>query len=124
MYYSPNPGSIGDNEGGGWGVEVHNRGLSGVRSVNLEHSPPPPQPPHLKSEYEKFTKEDWKTEPVFENDYRAQESIPINRFCQAGNRFLGSLKGLQIRALEMWSRDGGGGSAVQLEPISSNHDCL
>ncbi len=42
---------------GGWGVGVHNRGLSGVRSVNLEHSPRP-LPQHLKSEYEKFTKED------------------------------------------------------------------
>ncbi len=49
-------------------------------------------------------------EPVFVNVYGAQESIPRNRFCQydkqgyvparqAGNRFLGSLKGLQIRAL-------------------------
>ncbi len=65
---------------------------------------------------------------VFVNVYGAQESIPRNRFqgidskesiqpayvawragasnrivvpaCQAGNRFLGSLKGLQIRALE------------------------
>ncbi len=57
-------------------------------------------------------------EPVFVNDYGAQESIPRIRFrkpmyslagqynkCvvvvlarQAGNRFIGSLKGLQIRA--------------------------
>jgi hypothetical protein len=53
------------------------------------------------------------TEPVFVNVYGAQESIPpayvvwragmSNRVVvparQAGNRFLGSLKGLQIRAL-------------------------
>jgi hypothetical protein len=39
------------------------------------------------------------SEPVFVNVYGAQESIPRNRFRQAGNRFLGSLKGLQIRAL-------------------------
>jgi hypothetical protein len=51
-------------------------------------------------------------EPVFVNVYGGQESIPqaheawragtTNRVvvpvCQAGNRFLGSLKGLQIRA--------------------------
>jgi hypothetical protein len=59
-----------------------------------------------------------KPEPVFVNVYGAQESIPRNRFrqpiaacragttngdvvpaCQAGNRFLGSLRGIQIRAL-------------------------
>jgi hypothetical protein len=55
-----------------------------------------------------------RTEPVFVNVYGAQESIPpayvvvwragtSNRVVvparQAGNRFLGSLKGLQIRAL-------------------------
>ncbi len=37
-------------------------------------------------------------EPVFVNMYGAQESIQTNRFRQAGNRFLGSLNGLQIRA--------------------------
>jgi hypothetical protein len=36
-----------------------------------------------------------RTEPVFVNVYGAQESIR-----QAGNRFLGSLKGLQIRILD------------------------
>ncbi len=36
--------------------------------------------------------------PVFVNVYEAQESITRNRFRQAGNRFLGSLKVLQIRA--------------------------
>ncbi len=36
--------------------------------------------------------------PVFVNVYRTQESIPGNQFRQPGNRFLGSLKGLQIRA--------------------------
>jgi hypothetical protein len=41
-----------------------------------------------------------KTEPVFVNVYGAQESIPKNRFRQAGNRILGSLKGLKIRALK------------------------
>jgi hypothetical protein len=40
-------------------------------------------------------------EPVFLNVFGAQESIPRNRFLQAVNRFLGSLKGLQIRALEL-----------------------
>jgi hypothetical protein len=39
-------------------------------------------------------------EPVFVNVYGAQQSIPRNLFRQTGNRFLGSLKGLQIRALE------------------------
>ncbi len=38
-------------------------------------------------------------EPVFVNVYGAQESIPRNQFRQVWNRFLGSLKGLQIRAL-------------------------
>ncbi len=38
------------------------------------------------------------TEPVFVNVYGAQKSIPRSRFCQAGNLFLGSLKGLQIPA--------------------------
>jgi hypothetical protein len=45
------------------------------------------------------------TEPVFLNVFGAQESIPRNRFRQAGNRFLGSLIGLQIRAQDtenMW----------------------
>jgi len=37
---------------------------------------------------------------VFVNVYGAQQSIPRNRFCQAGNGFLGSLKGLQIRGSE------------------------
>ncbi len=60
------------------------------------------------------------SEPVFANVYGAQESIPRNRFRQpyaawrvgtanwvavlvrqAGNRFLGSLKGLQIRTQYM-----------------------
>jgi hypothetical protein len=66
MYYSPNPGSIGDNEGGGggWGVGgVHNRGLSGVRSVNLEHLPPSPPFPHLKSEYESLPRRIEKQSP-------------------------------------------------------------
>jgi hypothetical protein len=40
------------------------------------------------------------TEPEFVNVQRAQESIS-NRFRQAGNRFLGSLHGLQIRAQDM-----------------------
>ncbi len=59
-------------------------------------------------------------EPVFVNVYGAQELIPMDRFRQpmyiggpvrqiglsyrlaiAGNRFLGSLKGLQIRALSV-----------------------
>ncbi len=54
------------------------------------------------------------TEPVFVNVYGAQESIsPASEACragtinrvvvparQAGNRFMGSLKGLQIRALD------------------------
>ncbi len=35
----------------------------------------------------------------FINFQEAQESIPTNQFFQAGNRFLGSLKGLKIRAL-------------------------
>ena len=39
------------------------------------------------------------TELVFVNVEEAKESIPRNRLCQAGNRFLGSLIGLQIRAL-------------------------
>ncbi len=39
-------------------------------------------------------------DPVFVNVYGAKESIPRNPFSQAGNRFLGSLKGQQIRALE------------------------
>jgi hypothetical protein len=38
-------------------------------------------------------------DPVFLNVYGVQDLIPRNRFCQAGNRFQGSLKGLQIRAL-------------------------
>jgi hypothetical protein len=38
-------------------------------------------------------------EPLFVNLYGAQESIPRSRFRQAGNQFLSSLKGLQIRAL-------------------------
>jgi len=38
------------------------------------------------------------SEPEFVNVQGAQESIPRNRFRQAGNRFLVSLKGLQIRA--------------------------
>ncbi len=39
-------------------------------------------------------------EPVFVNGYGAQESIPrvVVPARQAGNRFLGSLKGVQIRA--------------------------
>ncbi len=61
-----------------------------------------------------------RAEPVFVSVYGAQESIPKNRFrqCslaglydnrivvparQAGNRFLGSLRGLQIQALEFWN---------------------
>ena len=43
------------------------------------------------------------TEPVSVNVYGAQESIPRNRFHQAGNRFLGSLNSLQIRALFLYS---------------------
>ncbi len=31
-----------------------------------------------------------KSEPIFVNVYEAQESIPRNRFRQAGNQFLGS----------------------------------
>jgi hypothetical protein len=56
-------------------------------------------------------------EPVFLNVYGAQESIPpayvawrsrtTNRFVvptrQAGNRYLGPLKGLQIRALYLYN---------------------
>ncbi len=38
------------------------------------------------------------TEPEFINVEGAQEWIPRNRIRQAGNRFLGPLKGLQIRA--------------------------
>ncbi len=41
------------------------------------------------------------TEHVFVNDKEALESIPWNRVRQDGNRFLGSLKGLRIRALGM-----------------------
>jgi hypothetical protein len=37
------------------------------------------------------------TEHVFVNVQGAQEPIPRNRFRQAGNRFLGFLKDLQIR---------------------------
>jgi hypothetical protein len=58
-------------------------------------------------------------EPAFVNVYGAQESVPRDRFrqpeacrvgttnravvpaSQAGNRFLGSLKGLQIQALQV-----------------------
>jgi hypothetical protein len=39
--------------------------------------------------------------PVFLNVKKAQESIPRSRLCLTGNRFLGYLKGLQIRALEL-----------------------
>jgi hypothetical protein len=45
-----------------------------------------------------------KAESVFVNVKEAQESIPRNRFRQTGNRFLGSLKGLQIRTLTCTSR--------------------
>jgi hypothetical protein len=38
-------------------------------------------------------------EPKFVNVYGALDSTPRNRFRQAGNRFLGSLKGIQVRAL-------------------------
>jgi hypothetical protein len=38
-------------------------------------------------------------EPVFVNIYGAQESIPRNRLRQAGDRFLGYLKDLQIPSL-------------------------
>ncbi len=41
------------------------------------------------------------TEPEFINVRGAQEPIPRNRFRSAGNRFLGSLKDLQIRALKL-----------------------
>ncbi len=40
-------------------------------------------------------------EPVFVKVYGAQESIPRNRFRQAENRYLVSLKDLQIRALDL-----------------------
>jgi hypothetical protein len=39
------------------------------------------------------------SELAFVSAYGAQESNPRNRFRQAGNRFLGSLKGLHIRSL-------------------------
>jgi hypothetical protein len=38
-------------------------------------------------------------EPVFVKILGAQESLPRKQFRQAGNRFLGSLKGLTILAL-------------------------
>jgi hypothetical protein len=38
------------------------------------------------------------SEPEIVNVSGAQESIPSNRFRQAGNQFLGTLKILQIRA--------------------------
>jgi hypothetical protein len=41
------------------------------------------------------------TEPEFVNVQGAQESFSRNRFRQAGNRFLGSFHGLQIRAQDM-----------------------
>jgi hypothetical protein len=37
----------------------------------------------------------------------AQESIPINQFRQAGNRFLSFLKGLQIRAQSRHATEAG-----------------
>jgi hypothetical protein len=49
-------------------------------------------PPHLQIKVRRSS------EPVFVNVYGDQESIPRNRFRQAGNRFLGSLKVLQIQA--------------------------
>jgi hypothetical protein len=53
---------------------------------------------HVKADYLKVF---MKCEPVLINVQGAQESesIPSNRFRQAENRFLGSLKGLQIRPL-------------------------
>jgi hypothetical protein len=46
----------------------------------------------------KMDKKGCRTEPEFVHVSGAQESIPINRFRQAGNRFLSFLKGIQIRA--------------------------
>jgi hypothetical protein len=43
-------------------------------------------------------KKSLKAEPVFVNVYGAHESIPWNRFRQAKDRYLVSLKDLQIRA--------------------------
>jgi hypothetical protein len=42
------------------------------------------------------------TEPLYVEVSGAQESIMRNRFRQVGNRFMGSLKVLQIRARAIW----------------------
>ncbi len=48
--------------------------------------------------------------------------IPRNRFRQTGNRFLGSLKGLQIRALVLYHSIGI--SKVEMRGGVGGEDCL